>query len=371
MNILEIIGELNGGGVGSVVYNYLSHMQLSDFNIDLLIFDSDSKDESKEIEKFVALGCNIIIISHRNRGYKKHFADFKTIIDKNKYDIIHCHMGIWSAPYLLISKIKGVPVRIAHSHIANEEYAGVKKILLKLFKPILRFSVTDKFACGIDAGKFLWGSLDGVYIMNNAVDVESFEFSKGKRDMIRNQLSIADDVYLIGHVGRFCYQKNQEFIIDIAQNIDKYHKKCIFVLIGTGENLASVQRIIHEKKLEEKFLLLGYRNDVSAQMNAMDCFVLPSRYEGLPVVAIEAQANGLPILLSNKISSETKILEESKFLSINGNASEWCSYISKLSTPTWDRRIVAKAAIKKAGFDINLESQKLYCFYKGKNKRVC
>lgn len=367
MKILQIVGEIDGGGVASVVLNYLKCIDVKKIKVHILALKKDDKKQQLMQKDFEELGCKIIYIEHRNKGYIRHFKMFKKILEHEKYDIVHCHFGIWSMPYLVIAKQLGIKCRIAHSHVTMSEYSKKKNIILAFFKPILRNVTTHKFACGKDAGEYLWGKHSKFYIMRNAIDTCRFKYSEVIRNEIRDELNIKRNEIVIGHIGRFSNQKNHEFIIDLAQSLrDSGQMNIKFVLVGDGEKFEKIKTQVKEMRLDSKICLLGLRDDVERIMQSFDIFILPSFYEGFPVVGVEAQSNGLPVLFSDLITKEVKLLDSTEYLTVNDDLSieiwgkEIKKIISKLNSADRENK---DDIVKKLGYDIKIESRKLGKFY--------
>lgn len=363
INVLEIVGEIDGGGVSSVVYNYLSHMDLTDFNIDVLAFKNEKNENGQKQllhDSFTKLGVHIYYFDHRNKGYKDHFKKYSSLLEEKKYDIVHCHFGIWSTPYLSRAKKSGVKARIAHSHVSNDEYHGIKMAVLNMSKILLNHYVTDRFACGIAAGHYLWGEKD-FYVMNNAIDTCKFKFNTDIRNEIRNQYSIQDDQICLGNVGRFCYPKNQKFIIKLLKMLKENNVNFSMMFIGDGKDINDVKNLAKEYGVDQYCNFIGLVNNVNDYLNAMDLFLLPSNYEGLPVVSIEAQANGLPVLMSSSITSEVLLLNQSKSISLE-NPNEWIKAIEGYKS-NGEARLNGIDAITKKGYSIVDEADKLKEYY--------
>lgn len=366
MKILQIVGEIDGGGVGAVVLNYLSHMTLTDIECDIIAFRLENKREQLLENSFKNLGCNVIYMNHRNTGYKKHFKEFRHILARGKYDAVHCHFGIWSAPYLVIAYACNIKIRIAHSHIANDEYDAIKQRCLNVMKPILNCVVTDKMACGNAAGKYLWGN-HRFHIINNAIDTMKFQYNPTVRNNYRKKLNISDDCVVLGHIGRFSYQKNQQYLINLYEDMRPRCEKLKMIMIGNGEDYLSIANYIREKQLENDILLLGLRTDIAELLQAMDIFLLPSKYEGLPVVAIEAQCAGLPCLFSDQVTDEVLLLDKSIKLAIepiNKSLKIWEENIEKIvKEKSFRNRMFGYKTIQEAGYDIRIEAERLRQFY--------
>ena len=226
----------------------------------------------------------------------------------------------------------GIKIRINHSHMAekpeglkNKIYYGLRLYFGKLFS-------TDYFACGRDAGIYLFGkkSVDSgkVIILPNAIDYGRFKYDVEKREDIRNKNNVNESTVVIGHVGRFFKQKNHEFLIDIFNEILKKSDKYKLLLIGSGPLEEKIREKIKTYGIEKNIIMKKNITNVNEYMHASDLFVLPSLYEGLPVVGVEAQCADLPCIFSNEVTEEAKILETTNFLSID-NKEIWIEEILK------------------------------------------
>lgn len=373
MKILQIVGEINGGGVGAVVLSYLSHMNLTNIKCDVIAFRIKDRQHQLLENEFRDIGCNVIYMDHRNTGYVKHFRAFRRILEMGRYDAVHCHFGIWSTPYLLEAANLGIKIRIAHSHVANDEYGRIKQTLLNLTKPLLNCCVTDRMACGYDAGKYLWNNKKFV-VLNNAIEIEKFQYNEALRKEYRSKFKIDEHSVVLGNVGRFSYQKNQWFLVHLYENLKKYSDNIKLILIGEGEEYKEIECYVKKKKLEESILLLGLRKDVAALFQMIDVFLLPSRYEGLPVVAIEAQCAGVPCVLSDKITKEVVIRKNLMMLPIepeNECIETWGKKIVELvvNNSVYDDRKRSGDEVRIAGYDIHAEAEKLRQFYVAREKQ--
>ena len=203
--------------------------------------------------------------------------------------------------------------------------------------------------------------------MRNAIDTCRFKYSEVIRNEIRDELNIKRNEIVIGHIGRFSNQKNHEFIIDLAQSLrDSGQMHIKFVLVGDGEKFEKIKTQVKEMRLDSKICLLGLRDDVERIMQSFDIFILPSFYEGFPVVGVEAQSNGLPVLFSDLITKEVKLLDSTEYLTVNDDLSieiwgkEIKKIISKLNSADRENK---DDIVKKLGYDIKIESRKLGKFY--------
>ena len=193
-----------------------------------------------------------------------------------------------------------------------------------------------------------------VYILNNAINLEKFKFDEHVRTVKRKKLEIDDNTLVVGHIGRFVTVKNHFFLIDIFNEIHKKNKNSILVLVGQGPLLEQVKEKVKDLGLEKKVKFLGHRNDVNELYQIFDVFIMPSFYEGLPVVGVEAQANGLLCIFSDAMTKETKLLEQTTFLNLEESPLIWAEYATKKY-----KRSIAHNEIINKGFDIKKESIKL------------
>ncbi len=325
MRILEITSELDGGGVDRLLYDYCSRMT-DDIKFDFVV---TSKTEGILEQPLKDLGCNVYHISQIREGLKQHNNELRKILTDNHYDIIHDHSGYKAWCNLSVAKKCGVAVRVAHSHQAFMTETLKQKIMRILSTPITKMYATELFACGNDAAKWMWGKAafnrGKVYIMKNAIRAESFEFSAENRESIRQEYNIADK-FVIGNVARFTYQKNHEFLVQIFAEIKKVRNDAVLMLVGRGELENDVKKQVEELGLSDSVLFMGVRNDVPDLLNAMDVFVLPSRFEGLGMVYVEAQFNGLKTFASDVVPKEVNITGNLLFLPLD-NIKLWVNAI--------------------------------------------
>jgi Glycosyltransferase len=361
MKILEIVGSINGGGVGSVVYNYISHMDLTTLDIDILTFKEAGKEQILE-KPFKSLGCNVIYIDHRNKGYIKHFIKYIKILQKNKYDVVHCHFNEWSLPYLYYAKKNGVAKTVAHSHTSVNEFHGVKRIITEAMKKLLPRVATDRIACGKKAGDYLWGDLSYT-ILNNAIDLQEFKYNQEIRKNMRNSLGINDNDFIVGFVGRLSPEKNPMYFLEIIKELNATQTKCKGIIVGDGIQSDLLKEKTSELCLTDKVQFLGLRNDVQNILQAIDCILMPSIYEGMPVSAVEAQAVDLPIVMSSQVTLDVKFTERAYYLPLE-NIEKWVSLVSEIKNLCKKHiRKSDKEIISKKGFDISIESKKLRAIY--------
>lgn len=325
----HIIGKWVGGGVEAVVMNYYRHIDRSKIQFDF-ICDSDSTNiPYEEIEK---LGGRVILVPPYQKVFK-YIKELKKVFKENNYKIVHSHINTLSVFPLYAAKKAGVKVRIAHSHSTTNKKEKKKNLMKQVLRPLSKIYATDYFACSELAGRWLFGdktyNKGEVFILNNAIDVEKFAYNEKIRKEKRKELKIKDSTLVIGHIGRFVAQKNHTFLIDIFNEVHKKNKDSILLLVGQGPLMDEIKQKVNDLNLTKCVKFLGQRNDVNELYQAFDVFVLPSLYEGLPVVGVEAQASGLLCLLSDDMTKETKILDSTKFMSLDESVNKWANKLLK------------------------------------------
>lgn len=337
INILYVLnGSFEKGGTETVVLNYYNNLNPAIFHIDFMIHGYD---DGKNIvhRDLINRGSKIFYVTPRGESYKKNITDIDRVFSENKFDIVHCHMDAANMFVLKEAKKYDIPVRIAHSHNAGgiiSKNSVIKKILyefvLAYAKSKLKYYSTFNIACSEKAGEWLFGKNDYV-VINNGINFESYKFDEEKRNRIRTDMGIDEDTFVLGHIGRFAPQKNHKFLIDMFK---MYHDKNInsrLMLIGQGELEQEIREKVKLLEIEDSVLFLGVRNDISDLMCAMDVFLLPSLYEGLPLVGVEAQASGLKCLVSEEISKEVVISDNIKLLPIDNSLDLWVDCILNVS----------------------------------------
>lgn len=313
LRVAQIIDVMDTGGIESVVMNYYRNIDRTKVQFDFITSNTSTLPQRKEIE---SLGGRIFLVPRvKHLGlYKK---ELKKVLLENKYDVVHCHMGTLAVFPLGVAKKCGVKTRICHTHTTTSKKEWKRNLLKKTLRPFAKKNSNKYFACGSYAGKWLFGkkaSENGqVYVMPNSIDVDKFKFNVESRNEIRSQLGI-DDKFVIGHIGRFVSVKNHIFLVDIFNDLLKVRKDVVLVLVGEGPLEESVRNYVLKLGISDYVKFLGVRKDCHKIYQALDMFILPSLYEGFPVVGVEAQCSGLPCLFSNKITTEVKLNENVKMI---------------------------------------------------------
>ena len=363
IRIAQIIGKWLGGGVESVVMNYYRHIDRTKIQFDFICDEDSTNTPYDEIEQ---LGGRVILVPPYQKVFE-YQKDLIKIFKDNNYKIVHSHLNTLSVFPLRAAKKAGVPVRIAHSHSTTNKKEWKKNLVKQILRPFSKIYATDYMCCSELAGRWLFGNKEydkgNVYLLNNAIDLDKFKYDEQLRNKKRKELNIKDDTLVIGHVGRFVEQKNHRFLIDIFNEVHKQKENSILLLVGQGPLMEEMKEKVKTLGIEDSVKFLGQRNDVNELYQSFDVFCLPSLYEGLPVVGIEAQATGLLCVLSDDMTKETKVLNETEFLSLKQSASVWAKIILNKQLMLFDKNNTTKK-MSAVGYDINIESFKLEKIYK-------
>lgn len=361
IRIAQVIGKWIGGGVESVVMNYYRHIDRAKVQFDFICDNDSTNIPYAEIEK---LGGKVILIPPYQKIFKYHH-ELKKVLKEGNYRIVHSHINTLSVFSLCAAKSAGVPVRIAHSHSTTNKKEKRKNLVKQLLRPFSKLFATNYMCCSELAGRWLFGNREydkgNVYLLNNAIDLEKFKYDEKTRKEKRKELNISDDTIVIGHIGRFVEQKNHIFLIDIFNEINKKEKNSILLLAGQGPLVDEIKKKVNSLGLDAVVKFLGQRTDIAELYQAFDMFLLPSLYEGLPVVGVEAQASGNLCYLSTDMTKETKVLASTVFMSLLNTAEEWSEEILK-SLKNYIKHDT-KEEVSKYGFNIIFEAPKLANYY--------
>lgn len=362
IRITHIIGSVAKGGIESVVFNYYRFINRDKVQFDFII-DEDSPCEIPD--DILNMGCRVFKIP----PYTKFFAYIKAlkrIFRENNCKIVHSHMNTLSVFALYAAKKAGVPVRISHNHsTAGKGRGEFKRNVIKYaLRRFSRLYPTHLAACSEYAGKWLYGDKADFKVFNNAIDPARFTYNTQTRLRVRENLG-AGNKFIIGHVGRFMHQKNHDFLIDIFNEIYKLNQDSLLLLIGDGELKKPTEEKVKALNLQNNVIFTGNRSDVNELYQAMDVLVLPSLYEGLTVVGVEAQTAGLPLVLSACISKETAFTDAVEFISLKESAKHWAEKV--LSKQNFER-VDISGLPNAQKFIISNEAGKLEKFYEEVSK---
>ena len=361
IRVAHIIGKWLGGGVEAVVMNYYRHIDRSKIQFDFLCDEDSTNIPYEEIEQ---LGGRVILIPPYQKVFK-YQKELIRIFKENNYKIVHSHINTLSVFPLRAAKKAGVKVRIAHSHSTTNKKEWKKNLLKQVLRPFSKVYATNYMCCSELAGRWLFGdkAYDSgqVYLLNNAIDLDKFKYNEKLRKEKRKELGISDDTLVIGHIGRFVAQKNHDYLIDIFNEVHKKNPDSLLLLVGQGPLKEEIENKVKELKLNDSVRFLGQRNDANELYQVFDVFCLPSLYEGLPVVGVEAQAAGLLCIFSDDMTKETKVLDTTEFLSLNNTPKDWADSI--LDDVKKYKRIDTSKEMTSKNFNIKEEAKKLEKYY--------
>lgn len=323
IRVLQCVNNMHRAGLETVLMNYYRHIDRSQIQFDFLTHRPERSDYDDEIE---SLGGRVYYAPRLYpQNLKAYFAFMQAFFREHpEYRIVHSHIDSMSFLPLLAAKRAGVPIRIAHSHNTSidKDFKLILKYLYRIGIPL----VANRYcACGRIAGEFLFGGRDFT-VLPNAIEAERFRYDSAVRTLVRRELGL-EGKFVIGHVGRFSSQKNHGFLLDIFERIFKINDNARLLLIGTGEKEAAVIQKARRMGIDSKVLFLGVQNDVGRLYQAMDVFVMPSLFEGVPVSGIEAQFAQLPCVFSDRVPAEAAICGNCCFVSLKESAEHWARCI--------------------------------------------
>lgn len=361
VRILHVFGSLNRGGAETMIMNIFRNLDRDKVQFDFVMHCTDACDYNEEIEK---LGGRIFSIPHFCGGncfqYVKTWNRF--FKSHPEYKIIHGHVRSTASIYLSIAKKYGL-VTIAHSHNTSSG-KGIKALVKNILQYPIRFRADYLFACSKEAGCWLYGrralSKPNFRIVNNAIDAKKYTYNPDVRCRIRKALGL-EGKFVVGNVGRFHPQKNHQFLLEIFKEVQGENQNAVLLLIGDGALRPQIEKKIAELGLRDHVILLGVRSDIPELLQAMDVFVFPSLYEGLGIVAIEAQAAGLPCIVSDVVPREAFLTDLVKALPLSASRQRWAAEILRFQEN--DERKNTLELIQNAHYDIHETAWKMQQFY--------
>lgn len=341
----------NPGGIESYLMNILKNLASTELRFD---FVTDFPEIAYEKELHNA-GSNVYFITRKGESLIRHWKDlYKILINHPEYRCVYFNILDAGAvftmfiPWLLRRRI------VAHSH--NGQTDKIK--LQKICRPILKMMVKDKVACSIEAAKYMFGEkmveAGKVLIVPNAINIKKYKFNPEIRENTRKSMHLENKT-VICHVGRLSEQKNPFRLLDIFKEVLKINNDAILLSVGSGEIEDEIHRYAEKIEVKNQVMFLGVRDDVEKLLQAADVFVLPSKYEGLPIVALEAQASGIPCVLSSVISHEVDVSKKIKFLDLDDTNQEWAAEILKYAN---HKRYDCMENMREQGYDSDFMSKR-------------
>ncbi|PKM60516.1 MAG: glycosyltransferase family 1 protein [Firmicutes bacterium HGW-Firmicutes-4] len=362
VRIAVIMGKMHSGGKKNLVMEYYRHIDRSKIQFDF-ICDKDSN--AIPMEEIELLGGSVYQVTPY-QNILGNMKDIYAICKKNKYPIIHGYNGTMNIFAMFIGFVSGIPIRINES-ISMAHISDKKTVFKNILKPFSRLFSTHYMANGETCGRWQFGNrlyeLGKVTVFKTVIDTKKSTYNIAERELTRKEFGIEDNI-VIGHIGRLTEQKNTLFIIDIFSEILKRESKAKLLIIGDGNLREKMIKKIEEYHLEKQVLYLGRREDIQQFYNAMDCFILPSLYEGLPVVGVEAETCGLPMFFSTEIPQESSPCDDlGCFIGLDQSVEVWADKILNKTVFNMKIRKDRSEDVKKTGFDSAIEGRKLQFFY--------
>lgn len=326
IRIAHVVGKMVGGGVEAVIMNYYRRVNRSKVQFDFLVDADSTLVPRDEIE---SLGGRVFEIPPYQQilAYQR---ELQRLFRQEKWEIVHSHINALSVFPLRAAKKAGVSVRIAHSHSTSGRGECAKNVMKWVLRRFANVYPTNRIACSDKAGRWLFGKEHSYTLFYNAIDLDMFGFDGEKRRLARGELDIAEETFVVGHMGRFMAQKNHAFLIAAFAKFLELQSDSLLLLVGSGDLVPRTEELVSRLGIADKVRFLGYRDDSDYLYNAFDCFALPSLYEGLPLVAVEAQRAGLRCLLSTAITREVALTDGVEFHDI-GSVSEWARAFEECS----------------------------------------
>lgn len=322
----------NPGGIESVIMNYYRYIDRNSIQFDFLC-NCPKIAYEKEI---IDLGGEIYKITPRKKNYFAFKKELNEFMKQNgyKYEAIWVNVcSLANIDYLIYAKKYRIPKRIIHCHNSSNDGGGIKLIVHTFNKHRIERYATDFWSCSEAASPWFFSKkiikFSNYKIITNAIEVSKFKRSQKIRDEYRKRLELEDKI-VIGHVGRFHFQKNHHFLIDIFEELVKRSNDYRLILIGQGELQQEIKQMVLTRNLTDKVIFLGAVTDVQNFYQAMDCFVMPSVFEGLGIVALEAQAAQLPCVLADTIPFDVKVNDEVVFVPLESGVKEWADTIERM-----------------------------------------
>ena len=360
IRVLQVLGGLNRGGAETMIMNLYRAIDKSKVQFDFIIHNAN---ENAYVDEIESLGGKVYIFPKFTLKnfflYKKYWNDF--LKEHPEYKILHSHIRSYAIIFIRIAKKYGLKT-IVHSH-STSNGKGVKSYI----KGLLQFPIKKEsdylFACSKISGEWLFGKNNvcaaNYRMIKNAIDTSKYRVDSSTREKYRGMFNIGDKT-VYGHIGRLCEPKNHRFLLEIFSDIRKKDSDSILLIVGEGPYRSQIESWIQQFGLEDCVVMTGARGDVPQLLSAMDAFLFPSLWEGLPVTVIEAQAAGLPCLISDKITSEVAVSPAVMYLPIDQGTKCWVeSALSSIG-----KKFDVVDDIKMVGFDVNNSATELTEFYR-------
>lgn len=356
-----VAGKVDSGGKKNLIMEYYRHVNRDEVQFDF-ICDADS--QAIPAEEIESLGGRVYVIAPYQNIFKN-MSDMRKLFKENKYPVVHAYNSTMNLFPMFMAKRCGVPVRISES-LSMAHEGDWKTIIKKMLRPMSKWFANYYMSCGDDCGRWQFGDklfdAGKVDVFNTVINTEYNAYNPELRDKTRKEFGWEDKI-VIGHIGRFTAQKNSVHMIEIFGAVAKKEPKSVLCLIGDGELKEDMMSKIKELGIESQVNYLGRREDIQQFYNAMDCFILPSLYEGLPVVGLEAESCGLPMFFSTEVTREANACELGHFIGLDESTDTWANEILKACKENMPIRSSHAKEVREAGFDSDSEAKRMQKYY--------
>lgn len=361
IRVAIIGGKIDSGGKKNLIMEYYRHIDRNKVQFDF-ICDSDS--QAIPYEEIESLGGRVYLVAPY-QNILKNIDDMRKIFKENKYPVIHAYNSTMNLFPLFVAKQCGIPVRISES-LSMAHEGDWKTILKKMLRPMSKWFANYYMSCGDDCGRWQFGNklfdAGKVDVFKTVINTDFNSYNSELREKTRKAFGWEDKI-VIGHIGRFTVQKNSIHMIEIFGAVAKKEPKAVLCLIGDGELKEDIMNKIKTLGVESRVDYLGRREDIQQFYNAMDCFVLPSLYEGLPVVGLEAESCGLPMFFSTEVTREANACELGHFIDLSESVDVWADEILKACKQNMPVRRSHAKEVADAGFDSASEAVRMQKYY--------
>lgn len=366
IRVLHVFNYFNQGGIENFVMNVYRNIDRSKVQFD---FAFPTHKKGYFDDEALSLGANIYFFDSDKKGLWNYYRNLKRIINEHgPYAAVHSHVYYFSGYILLIAKLCGVKIRISHSHETSKgRRQTIKRMCYERFmRWMIKKNATNWLSCSDLAGRYVFGSGIPYQILYNGIDLNRFKYNDESRLRIRKQLN-AEESFIVLNVGRFAPQKNHAFIIALFNELLRYKPNSKLILIGTGPLQPQVEEQCQKLGIKDKVSILHNIQNAEEYYNAADVFILPSLYEGMPIVSVEAQSTGLQTFISDKVTREVGITDIVNYLPISGNENQWAEKLMKAS-----QRIIVRSKyhnlFTNTPFNVKVTVQDLITIYTSGNE---
>lgn len=363
VRVLQIVSSMNVGGLETFIMNIYRNIDRDIIQFDFLVHTEEECFYNEEIRR---LGGRIYKVPARNKGIIKNRRELDEFFENYKdYKVVHQHVSSLSyIEPLIVARKYNIPVRIVHGHSTRPPGSSLHKHLHKLNQKRITRVATNYLACSENVAEWLYSksnvSTNCYKIVNNGIQTTEYIFNESVRNKIRKELKIQDKL-VVGHIGRFAYPKNHEFLIEIFKSIHDKDSNSILLLVGDGKLRPGIEEKCELMGIKDHVIFTGIRSDIPNILQAIDVFVFPSHYEGSPVTLLEAQASGLPCIVSSNITEQVNITDLVVNVSLNQSADNWAESI--FTNISLNNRDNYAERVRKKGFDCKSIAEDLAEFY--------